>query len=90
MKAILIAATALLLGTGAVIAQGLKVQPTASTSTTANAPSGIEVPGCTYTRHRFDLPAGGQPLCNKKSIEQIRHETRYEAVNSIGGAETSK
>lgn len=88
MKAILIAATALLLGTGAVMAQGLKVQPTASTSTTANAPSGIEVPGCTYTRQRFDLPAGGQPLCNLKSIQQVRHENRYEAANSSGSSAT--
>lgn len=83
-----LALAALIAFTGAAIAQGLKVQPTSTTSTTANAPSGIEVPGCTYMRY---LPGqiDAVQVCNQKSIRAILHDNRYEAADSKGSDSTA-
>jgi hypothetical protein len=83
MRTLIVVSIFSIFANSAVMAQGLKVQPTATTSTTANAPTGINVPGCTYLRNY----PGQQsfPVCNEKSIRTILHDNRYGAQNSNGG-----
>ena len=88
MKVLALCATGMLVAFAPTLnAQGFKmVQTTSTSSTTINAPSGINVPGCTYYRFDTKYPATGdvREICNTKSIENIRYQNRYEAVNSKG------
>ena len=88
MKVLALCATGMLVAFSPTLnAQGLKlVQTTSTSSTTINAPSGIDVPGCTYYRFDTKYPATGdvREVCNTKSIENIRYQNRNEAAGGIG------
>jgi len=88
MRLTIMIAAAIALCAGAASAQGLKVQPTSTTSTTANVPTGIEVRGCTWVRNR---PGGPYfQVCNQKGLKAVLHDHRYGTGGDGPGGEASK
>ena len=84
MKHLIIAVVLALAATAASAQQQTPlITPVPTTGTTPSAPSGIDVPGCTYYRM---APGSGEvrPICNVKSIPNLLHVNRYEVIDSPG------